>query len=188
MDLKDILKANGMTDEQIASVLQSMKENTLHVVEGDNPEETLKALQEENKRLKAAEGSSKEEKRRMTVVLELVKAGATDPEYLLYQMEKKGLLSKVTEEADGKLAGVTEVVEELQTGFQNFFRSDTKETKDQENPAADNVTDKAAAPAQPPAEKQVVEKKLDVGETSTEPETLEEAIMQTYAAAEAENE
>ena len=47
MGLKEILKNLGYTDEQIKAVIDAMTENKLHVSSVENPEDTIRQLQEE---------------------------------------------------------------------------------------------------------------------------------------------
>lgn len=183
MDLKEILQKQGMTEEQIITVLKTMTDNSLHVVEGENPENMLKVLQAENGRLKGVEQQNQTLKLQAAMLHGLAKAGVKDPDYLMYQYEKQELAGKLQVDEKGRVTGVGEVVKALQDGFKDYFVALSKETPAVPDPEASSADSKLkhGADALNPVPKQLIEKKLETGEQDMEPETLAEAITQHYA-------
>ena len=51
MDLRAILKKQGFTDDQIKAIMDEMSANKLYVSSVENPEETIRKLQEEKGKL-----------------------------------------------------------------------------------------------------------------------------------------
>lgn len=51
MELEQILKEQGYTDEQIKAVFSAMAAGKLHVSSVEKPEETIRQLQEDKKKL-----------------------------------------------------------------------------------------------------------------------------------------
>lgn len=51
MDLRAILKKQGFTDDQIKAVMDEMSANKLYVSSVEDPEETIRKLQEEKGKL-----------------------------------------------------------------------------------------------------------------------------------------
>ncbi|MCM1304576.1 MAG: hypothetical protein NC305_13340 [Lachnospiraceae bacterium] len=147
MDLEKILKEQGYTEEQIRAVLGAMAANRLHVSSVEKPEETIRQLQEEKKKLekdkeelqKAAGASSsghseetaaeisrlRETVHKAQVDLQLVKAltraNAADVDYMIYQAEKSGGMKGIKVNEDGSVSGVEELVEGLKKDFATHF-------------------------------------------------------------------
>jgi len=182
MDLKAILKKQGYTDEQIKAVMDEMSANKLFVSSVENPEETIKKLQEEKEKL---EGEAKQQKAADTqdataaeeikklqetvrqgkintqLIVALTKAHASDVDYLMYQAEKTGQIKTVRIDNDGKVTGVDELVTSLKKSHAGQFE-DPK-------PNAGQFVRTGI-------------KKLDAGDPDdTEPQNLAEAIAQHYA-------
>lgn len=192
MDLKKILKEQGYTDEQIKAVLDAMAANKLHVSSVEKPEETIRQLKEDKKKLEQANGElqkaadSKEsgkhdeetvaelkklqEKVQQTqvnlqLVKALTKANAVDVDYMIYQAERSGRMKDVKWNEDGSISGVDELVEGLKKDFSAQFSA-----------------------GQDDAQRLVRTgiKKLDRQATTDDvPQTLEEAIAQRLSAEEA---
>ena len=184
MDLEQILKNQGYTGEQIKAILDAMAAGNLHVSSVEKPEETIRQLQEEKKKLekdnaalqKASDqqASGKPEEAvaeikrlqetvqqaqvNLQLVKALTKANAADVEYMLYQAEKSGGMKNIKFNEDGSMSGVDELVEGLKKNFAAQF------TTEQQTP-------------QGMVRKGV--KKLDDQERADDiPQTLEEAIAQ----------
>lgn len=191
MKLEQILKEQGCTDEQIKGILDAMTAGKLHVSSVEKPEETIRQLQEDKKKLeqeKAAlqkvadsQAESKPEEtaaeirrlqetvQKAQVNLQLVKAltkeNAADVDYMIYQAEKSGGMKSIKFNEDGSISGVEELVEGLKKDFASQF-----------------VPTKATSPDMV----RTGIKKLD-GQAAAEdtPQTLEEAIAQKLSAEEA---
>lgn len=182
MDLSKILKELGYTEEQIKAVLGAMAAGGLHVSSVEKPEETIRQLQEDKKRLekdnaelkKAKEGQDTgkpseadaeikrlQETVNMTqaslqLVKALTKANVTDVEYMLYQAEKGGKMSGIRLDDDGSVSGVDELVEGLKKDFSTYFMQE--QSKGQELVRAG------------------IKKLENQAEADDAPQTLEEAI------------
>ena len=186
MGLKDILKKQGFTDEQIKAVMDDLAENKLYVSSVENPEETIRKLQEEKEKLeedakqqKEAEppadppdATMAEEIRKLQetiqkgkintqLIVALTRAHAADVDYLMYQAEKTGEIKKIRVDDDGKVTGVDELVASLKKSHAAQF----------ETPPAD--TD--------PLVREGVKKLETSNVEETTPKTLEEAIAQKYS-------
>lgn len=188
MGLKEILKKQGYTDEQIKAIMDEMATNELYVSSVKNPEETIRHLQEEKEKLEndtQKQGAKKEaadspdisaseeiKKLQETIrqgqintklIVALTKANAVDVDYLMYQAEKNGDIKNIKIGDDGKITGVDEVVTSLKKSHAGQF----------EEPKPNDV--------------QLVRtgiKKLEMDVVSGEdtvPQTLEEAIAQKYS-------
>ncbi len=188
MDLRAVLKVQGYTDEQIKAVMDAMSANRLYVSSVENPEETITRLQEEKEKLeedakqqKAAgeqatlpDTTAAEEIRKLQetvrqgqintqLIVALTKAHAADVDYLMYQAEKTGEISKVRIGDDGKVTGVDELVNSLKKNHAGQF----------EDPGTDAG--------------QLVRagiKKLETGDVSGDdaaPQSLEEAYARMYS-------
>lgn len=183
MDLKAILKAQGYTDEQIKTIMDELAANKLYVSSVENPEETIRKLQEEKTKLEEDEKkkladppdtTAAEEIRKLQetvrqgrintqLIVALTKAHATDVDYLMYQAEKTGEISKVSIGDDGKVTGVDELVNSLKKNHAGQFE-DTK-------PDAGQFVRAGV-------------KKLEAGDPAddeAEPQTLEEAFARMYS-------
>lgn len=133
MDLKEILKNQGYTDEQIRKIMDAMKENGIHTSSAEDPDETIRQLREDNERLKAESEKPRPEKEdpsagetirqlqeeirrgriETAAIIGLTKAGAMDVDYLMYKAEKSGELRKLKIGEDGKVTGAEEFVNGL---------------------------------------------------------------------------
>lgn len=187
MDLKEILKKQGYTDEQIKAIMDAMSENGLHISSVENAEETIKQLQDEKAKLedvnaKLQESSNKQAdpsdtkaadeiaklkdavnqgKINTSVIVALTKANAADVDYLMYQAEKTGAIKDVKIDDSGKVTGVDALVEGLKKSHAGQF---------------------AAPAAAEPAMVRVGVKKLDNADPADDtPQTLAEAIAQKYS-------
>lgn len=184
MDLKTILKNLGYTDEQIKAVIDAMAENMLHVSSVENPEETIKQLQDEKAKLEAENAEQKkaagkkadpqekttaEEIKKLQetilqgkidtqLIVELTKAHAMDVDYLMYQIEKSGARENIKIGDDGKMTGVTELVENLKKSYASQFEVAT-----------------------PSGVRTGVKKLEKTNPVDDAPQTLEEAIAQKFS-------
>ena len=177
MGLKEILKSLGYSDEQITKIVETMKENNIHVSSDGQPDEAVKKLQEEIEQLKkdnealqqkkdstASEEVAKlqqvisENRRDAAVILALTKAHAEDVDYLMYKALKSGELEKIKTDESGKITGVDELVANLKKNYAGQFETQSATVQ---QPVRVNI------------------KKLDDQTmTDAEPKTLEEAIAQ----------
>lgn len=184
MDLKVILKNLGYTDEQIKAVIDAMAENKLHVSSVENPEETIKQLQEEKAKLEAESAKHKkasekkndptdtttaEEIRNLQetirqgkidtqLIVELTKARALDVDYLMYQIEKSGARKDIKIDDNGKISGVGEIVENLKKSHASQFETVTQ-----------------------PGVRTGIKKLEKTNPVDDVPQTLEEAIAQKFS-------
>ncbi len=148
MDLKQILKEQGYTEEQIKAILDAMAAGKLYVSSVEKPEEVIRQLQADKQALEqkaAAQASAAPEKSEETaaeikrlqetvqkaqinlrLVQALTKAHAADVEYMLYQAEKSGGLKNVKLGEDGSVSGVDELVEDLKKNFSAQFDQSRK--------------------------------------------------------------
>lgn len=188
MGLKEILKNLGYTDEQIKAVIDAMTENKLHVSSVENPEDTIRQLQEEKAALEGenaklqkspdrqtdpAGQSAAEEIRKLKetiqqgkintkLIVELTKAHALDVDYMMYQDEKTGAVKGIKVDDNGNVSGVEELVENLKKSHSGQF-----EVAAQENGAAMKRTG--------------IKKLENAAQAEDVPQTLEEAIAQKYS-------
>ncbi len=188
MDLRAILKKQGYTDEQIKAVMDEMAANRLYVSSVEDPEETIRKLQEEKgkleedvKRHKAAkkqpdpaDTSAVEEIKKLQetvrkgkintqLIVALTKAHAVDVDYLMYQAEKTGEIRNIRIDDSGKVTGVDELVAGLKKNHAGQF----------EEPETD-----------PGQLVRAGIKKLETGDVTGDaeaPQTLEEAIARKYS-------
>lgn len=146
MDLKAILKKQGYTDDQIKIIMDELAANKLYVSSVENPEETIRKLQEEKTKLEedakkqtvkkdAADPdavSAMEEIRKLQetvqkgkidtqLIVALTKANAADVDYLMYLAEKSGELQKIKVDDSGKVTGVDELVASLKKSHAGQF-------------------------------------------------------------------
>lgn len=179
MGLKEILKKQGYTDEQIQAVEDAMKENGIYVSSVENPKETIDKLQQdyehlqteyENLKTSSKDNESASEtirklqdevnrgKIETAAIIELTKAGALDVDYLMFKAEKSGEFKKLSMDENGKVAGVDELVSSLKKNHAAQF---TDQLKPQEALVRTGIKklEETAAP-------------------DDEPKTLEEAIAQ----------
>lgn len=188
MGLKEILKNLGYTDEQIKAVIDAMTENKLHVSSVENPEDTIRQLQEEKAALEGenaklqkspdrqtdpAGQSAAEEIRKLKetiqqgkintkMIVELTKAHALDVDYMMYQAEKTGAVKGIKVDDNGNVFGVEELVENLKKSHSGQF-----EVAAQENGASMKRTG--------------IKKLENAAQAEDVPQTLEEAIAQKYS-------
>lgn len=188
MDLRAILKKQGFTDDQIKAVMDEMSANKLYVSSVEDPEETIRKLQEEKGKLEEdvkqqkaekklpdpADTSAAEEIKKLQetvrqgkintqLIVALTKAHAVDVDYLMYQSEKTGEIRNIKIDDSGKVTGVDELVAGLKKNHAGQF----------EEPKTDSG--------------QLVRagiKKLETGDAAGDdaaPQTLEEAIAREYS-------
>lgn len=192
MSFAELLKAQGLTDEQIKALTDTMAEEKVFVTEGEDPAAKIADLQKKVETKPAPEPptpsastslppASVDEKDAEILKLQqmiartkvegqivqaLMKENATDPEYLMYQLEKAGTLDKIIATENGKLEGAAEAIEGLKTNFSTQF----------------------STPSQvlPADAKRYEEKRLEGSGTGELKGTLslEEAVAQHYAAKE----
>ena len=130
MDLRAILKKQGFTDDQIKAVMDEMSANKLYVSSVEDPEETIRKLQEEKGKLEEdvkqqkaakklpdpADTSVAEEIKKLQetvrqgkintqLIVALTKAHAVDVDYLMYQAEKTGEIRNIKIDDSGKVTG-----------------------------------------------------------------------------------
>ncbi len=186
MGLREILKKQGFTDEQIKAIMDDLAEHDLHVSSVENPEETIRKLQEEKEKLLEAakqqkevekpadppDATAAEEIRKLQetiqkgkidtqLIVALTKARATDVDYLMYQAEKTGEIEKIKVGEDGKVTGVDDLVAALKKNHAAQFET---------TPAATDLLVREGV------------KKLETSNVEdTTPQTLEEAIAQKYS-------
>lgn len=186
MGLKEMLKKQGYTDEQIKAIMDGMAENKLHISSVENADETIKQLQEEKAKLqdenaKLQESSKKTDpsdlaaadeiaklreavnqgKINTSVIVALTKANAADVDYLMYQAEKTGAIKDVKIDDSGKVTGVDELVEGLKKSHAGQFT--------------------APAAAEPAMVRVGVKKLENTDPADDTPQTLAEAIAQKYS-------
>lgn len=188
MGLKELLKKLGYTDEQIKGITDAMSENKLHVSSVENPEETIKQLQEEKTKLEGenvklqksskkqadpADNTAAEEIRKLQqtiqkskidtkLIVALTKANALDVDYLMYQAEKTGAMEDIKIDDNGNVTGVDELVENLRKSHASQFEAAA-------SPSGVNMTRTGI-------------KKLDnTVPVDNVPQTLEEAIAQKFS-------
>ncbi len=188
MDLRAILKKQGFTDDQIKAVMDEMSANKLYVSSVEDPEETIRKLQEEKGKLEEdvkqqkaakklpdpADTSVAEEIKKLQetvrqgkintqLIVALTKAHAVDVDYLMYQAEKTGEIRNIKIDDSGKVTGVDELVAGLKKNHAGQF----------EEPKTD-----------PGQLVRAGIKKLETGDVTGDaeaPQTLEEAIARKYS-------
>lgn len=182
MSLKEILKSQGYTDEQIQAIVNAMKENGIYTASVENPEEMIKKLQADNEQLRTEMGNLQEQKKddlsavetirklqdeirkgkiETAAIIGLTKAGALDVDYLMYKAEKSGEIEKLKVNENGKVVGTEELVGGLMKNYAAQFKS---------------------APDQAETFVRAGIKKLEKNDVpDDEPTTLEEAIAQKFS-------
>ena len=138
MKLNELLKANGIEDEQIEKIVAGMKENKIFTsaqenmdvrypkLKGDYDElkaeiEELKGKAEKDVDYKAESEKLKQElaesRKESAVKLELLKAGVKDIDYMMFKANDLDIeLDK-----DGKIKGIDDVLDQLKTQFPSQF-------------------------------------------------------------------
>lgn len=138
MKLNELLKANGIEDEQIEKIVAGMKENKIFTSAQENMDvrypklkseydelraeiEELKGKAEKNVDYKAESEKLKQElaenKKESAVKLELLKAGVKDIDYMMFKANDLDIeLDK-----DGKIKGIDDVLDQLKTQFPSQF-------------------------------------------------------------------
>lgn len=168
MTLEEILKGQGLTEEQVKAVLDSMSENNIYTAAESGLDQKYADLKKQLEEGAPEDGKKDEEIKRLANELasekkaakireELLKAHATDIDYLMYKLGENDL--KLSD--DGKsITGLEKVIQDAKTQYPSFFKSD--------------------APAS--AEKKVEVKAWNKSEIDTpvEPATLKDAIMMKY--------
>ena len=154
----------------------------------ENPEDTIRQLQEEKAALEGEKAklqkspdrqtdpvgqSAAEEIRKLKetiqqgkintkLIVELTKAHALDVDYLMYQAEKTGAVKGIKVDDNGNVFGVEELVENLKKSHSGQF-----EVAAQENGASMKRTG--------------IKKLENAAQAEDVPQTLEEAIAQKYS-------
>lgn len=138
MKLNELLKANGIEDEQIEKIVAGMKENKIFTSAQENMDvrypklkseydelraeiEELKGKAEKDVDYKAESEKLKQElvesKKESAVKLELLKAGVKDIDYMMFKANDLDIeLDK-----DGKIKGIDDVLDQLKTQFPSQF-------------------------------------------------------------------
>ena len=138
MKLNELLKANGIEDEQIEKIVSGMKENKIFTSAQENMDvrypklkseydelraeiEELKGKAEKDVDYKAESEKLKQElaenKKESAVKLELLKAGVKDIDYMMFKANDLDIeLDK-----DGKIKGIDDVLDQLKTQFPSQF-------------------------------------------------------------------
>lgn len=191
MDLEKILKEQGYTDEQIRAVLDAMAASRLHVSSVEKPEETIRQLQEDKKKLekdnadlqKAAAASPpggseetaaevkrlRETMQRTQVDLQLVKAltkaNAADVDYMLYQAERSGGIKGIKVNDDGSVSGVDELVEGLKKDFSAHFIQPGSKGQELVRAGIKKLDDAAQADETPRTLEEAIAQKLSEADT-----------------------
>lgn len=138
MKLNELLKANGIEDEQIEKIVAGMKENKIFTSAQENMDvrypklksdydelkveiEELKGKAEKDVDYKAESEKLKQElaesRKESAVKLELLKAGVKDIDYMMFKANDLDIeLDK-----DGKIKGIDDVLDQLKTQFPSQF-------------------------------------------------------------------
>lgn len=138
MKLNELLKANGIEDEQIEKIVAGMKENKIFTSAQENMNvrypklkreydelraeiEELKGKAEKDVDYKAESEKLKQElaesRKESAVKLELLKAGVKDIDYMMFKANDLDIeLDK-----EGKIKGIDDVLDQLKTQFPSQF-------------------------------------------------------------------
>lgn len=182
MDLKQMLKNLGYTDEQIQAVLNAMRENGIYTSTVENPDETINELQRKydglmekhntlqstkkddlaaGKTIEKLQNEIRKGKIETAAIIELIKEGAADVDYLMFKAERTGELQKLKVDENGKVVGASELADSLKKNYASQF---SKPASQQDPLIRTGI------------------KKLDEAELpDNEPKTLEEAIAQKFS-------
>ena len=138
MKLNELLKANGIEDEQIEKIVAGMKENKIFTSAHDNMDvrypklkgdydelmaeiEELKGKAEKDIDYKTEADRLKQElaesRKESAVKLELLKAGVKDIDYMMFKASDLDI--KLDE--DGKVKGISDILDQLKTQFPSQF-------------------------------------------------------------------
>lgn len=138
MKLNELLKANGIEDEQIEKIVAGMKENKIFTSAHDNMDvrypklkgdydelmaeiEELKGKAKKDVDYKAEADRLKQElaesRKESAVKLELLKAGVKDIDYIMFKASDLDI--KLDE--DGKVKGISDILDQLKTQFPSQF-------------------------------------------------------------------
>lgn len=189
MDLEKILKEQGYTDEQIKAILDAMAANKLHVSSVEKPEETIRQLQEDKKKLEmdnadlqkaaaappsAGETAAEVKRLRETMqktqidlqlVKALTKANAADVDYMLYQAERSGGIKGIKVNDDGSVSGVDELVEGLKKDFSAHFIQPGSKGQELVRAGIKKLDDAARADETPQTLEEAITQKLSEADT-----------------------
>ena len=138
MKLNELLKANGIEDEQIEKIVAGMKENKIFTSAQENMDvrypklkseydelrteiEELKGKAEKDVDYKAESEKLKQElaesRKESAVKLELLKAGVKDIDYMMFKANDLDIeLDK-----EGKIKGIDDILDQLKTQFPSQF-------------------------------------------------------------------
>lgn len=138
MKLNELLKANGIEDEQIEKIVAGMKENKIFTSAQENMDvrypklkseydelraeiEELKGKAEKDIDYKAEADRLKQElaesRKESAVKLELLKAGVKDIDYMMFKANDLDIQI----DKDGKIKGIDDVLDQLKTQFPSQF-------------------------------------------------------------------
>lgn len=138
MKLNELLKANGIEDEQIEKIVAGMKENKIFTSAQENMDvrypklkseydelrteiEELKGKAEKDVDYKAESEKLKQElaesRKESAVKLELLKAGVKDIDYMMFKANDLDIQI----DKDGKIKGIDDVLDQLKTQFPSQF-------------------------------------------------------------------
>lgn len=138
MKLNELLKANGIEDEQIEKIVAGMKENKIFTSAQENMDvrypklksdydelkteiEELKGKAEKDVDYKAEAERLKQElaesRKESAVKLELLKAGVKDIDYMMFKANDLD----IEIDKDGKIKGIDDVLDQLKTQFPSQF-------------------------------------------------------------------
>lgn len=154
MKLNELLKANGIEDEQIEKIVAGMKENKIFTSAQENMDvrypklksdydelkaeiEELKGKAEKDIDYKAESDRLKQElaesKKESAVKLELLKAGVKDIDYMMFKANDLDIQI----DKDGKIKGIDDVLDQLKTQFPSQFEhSQLKKVEENKLPKA----------------------------------------------------
>lgn len=184
MDLKQLLRSLGYTEDQADKITAAMADNGLHITGMENAEDTITKLQAEIDSLKKAgsakpkdinDGKAQEEIDKLkdelkrtkilsAAMIELNKENAKDVDYVLYKAEKTGDLDKLDIDDHGNVIGIQEMVTSLKASCASQFET------------ADISASAAGAPVRTNI------KRLDESLVHLDtPQTMEDAIAQKLA-------
>lgn len=138
MKLNELLKANGIEDEQIEKIVAGMKKNKIFTSAQENMDvrypklksdydelkteiEELKGKAEKDVDYKAESERLKQElaesRKESAVKLELLKAGVKDIDYMMFKANDLD----IEIDKDGKIKGIDDVLDQLKTQFPSQF-------------------------------------------------------------------
>ncbi len=192
MSLKEILKAQGLSDEQIAAVLNAMKENKIFTASEENLDTRYGKLKTEHegvsKQLSEAQGLI-EQLKKGTGDNEVLQQKITDYETTVNtlkaeneKLKVEGALKVALLDAGAKASDLDYLMFKTQNSNREIKIGDDGKLKGQEELIAGLKT-QFPANFTAPQKKEVQEHRLENGEDSTcteEPKSLAEALKMEY--------